>query len=261
MNDTESIKATEAAELLLGVRRGRPRLAALPVACAPQTLAEAYAIQREVLRLQGTGIAGWKASLLDADSGVCAPLGHNAMKAAPGYLHTVTQRTRNTRTFGMEPEIAFTLGDDLPPLAGGAVYERATVTAAIASAHAAIELVVSRFADADAVTQLERVADGLLNEMLIIGPSCPGWTSLTLNDLPLEIRVDSKVVYQGRGGHPMVDPLLPVIWLANHLSQLGVGLRAGETITTGSCNGLRSLEAGQLVSAFFDGLGSATARL
>jgi 2-keto-4-pentenoate hydratase len=260
MSSTEPSRATQAARLLLAVRRGAPRLAALPAALAPQSLAEAYAIQHELLREQGSGIAGWKASLFDAQHGICAPLPANAVRDAPAYLSPKRMPTLHTRQFGIEPEIAFTLGDDLRPLPAGERYERAAVCAAVATAHAAIEVVVSRYLDGEAVSQLERVADSFMNELLILGPSCRSWQQLDLAELPLEVKVDGKVVYQGHGGHPLGDPLLPLIWLANHLGQFGRGLRAGEVVTTGSCNGVRAVAPKQTVSAYFAGLGSAVVR-
>jgi 2-keto-4-pentenoate hydratase len=261
MSTTTPAPIAAAAQLLLAVRRGAaPRLAALPPALALHTLADAYAVQFEVLRELGASIAGWKATLFDASSGVCAPLAANAVLDAPAFLLPSRLPTRNNTRFGIEAEIAFRLGEDLPPLSGGARYERAAVSAAIVSAHAAIEVMVSRFVDFEAVTQLERIADNLMNELLILGPSLPEWRGLTLAELALLLRVDEKPVYQGRGGHPLGDPLLPVVWLANHLHEHGRALRAGEIVTTGSCSGLRYVQAEQSVSAFFTGLGTATVR-
>jgi 2-keto-4-pentenoate hydratase len=260
MNGTEPSLAAQAAELLLAVRRGGPRLAALPPALAPQSLAAAYAIQHEVLRGLGTSIAGWKASLFDARNGVCAPLASSAVLDAPAYLLPERLPTQRNDRFGIEPEIAFRLGSDLPPLPAGDAYERERVCAALVSAHAVIEVIVSRYVDVDAVSQLERVADGFMSELLVVGPSFPAWQQLDLADLPLEVRVDGRHVFQGRGGHPLGDPLLPVVWLANHLGQFGRGLRAGEIITTGSCNGVRQVGLEQTVSAYFRGLGSAMVR-
>ncbi len=260
MNASEPAMVQQAAQLLLAVRRGAPRLSALPAELAPQTLLEAYAIQHEVLRGLGASIAGWKASLFDAHNGICAPLPAGAVLDAPAYLLPPRLPTQNNARFGIEAEIAFRLGVDLPPLAAGAAYDRASVTAALVSAHAVIEVVVSRFVDNDAVSQLERVADSFMHELLIVGPSCPAWQELALSELPLVVRVDGKPVYQGHGGHPLGDPLLPVVWLANHLAQLGRGLRAGEIVTTGSCSGVRTVALEQTVSAHFSGLGAAVVR-
>lgn len=257
MQETSTPNAAAAARLLLAVRRGGPRLGALPAELAPQTLAQAYAIQYALLRELNTSIAGWKATLFDAENGICAPLAATAVRDAPAYLVPERMPTRNNSQFGIEPEIAFRLGNDLPPLGPGAHYEREVVSDALASAHAVIEIVVSRYADNEAVSRLEQVADSFMNEMLIVGPSCPAWRSLPLAELPLEVRVDGRPVHQARGGHPLGDPLQPVVWLANHLSLFGQGLRAGEIVTTGSWNGARIVSPGQAVTAWFAGLGSA----
>ncbi len=260
MNETSTPNAAGAARALLAVRRGGPRLRSLPAGLAPKTLAEAYAIQYAMLRELNSSIAGWKASLFDAENGICAPLPANAVRDAPAYLVPARLPTQRNTRFGIEPEVAFRLGNDLPPLRAGARYERDAVSAALVSAHAVIEVVVTRYENFDAVTQLERVADSFMNELLIVGPSCTSWRELPLAELPLEVRVDGKPVHQARGGHPLNDPLLPVVWLANHLSQFGQGLRAGEIVTTGSWNNVLYVTLEQSVSAWFDGLGSASVR-
>ena len=258
---TESPQATAAAQLLVAVRRGAPRLAALPAELVPQTLVEAYAIQHAALRALHTDIAGWKATLLaakiESNQGLCAPLGARFVVDAPAFVLPYHQPTANTSEFGIEPELAFRLGSDLPPLGAKAAYSRASVSAAIISAHATIEVVVSRFLDPTKVTEFERVADACSNEVLVVGPSLPSWRQLSLTDLPLRVCIDGIPVYQGPASHPLKDPLLPVVWLANHVSGLGRGLRAGELITTGSCNGLRTLRKGQSANAYFTGLGAA----
>ncbi|MBS0387350.1 MAG: fumarylacetoacetate hydrolase family protein [Proteobacteria bacterium] len=260
MSETSTPNAAAAARALLAVRRGGPRLRALPAPLAPKTLAEAYAIQYALLRELNSSIAGWKASLFDAENGICAPLPANAVRDAPAYLVPARLPTQQNTRFGIEAEVAFRLGNDLPPLRAGARYDRETVSAALVSAHAVIEVVVSRYVDADVVTQLERVADNFMNELLIVGPSCTSWRSLALAQLPLELRIDGKPVFQARGGHPLNDPLRPVVWLANHLSEFGQGLRAGEIVTTGSWNGVHHVTLEQSVSAWFDGLGTSIVR-
>ena len=253
--------ATQAARLLLAVRRGAPRLAALPAALAPQTLAESYAIQHALLDELGSDIAGWKASLSSVDEGICAPLPACAVLDAPAYAAMLQPRVVGFAPCATEAEIAFRLGHDLPPLAGGARYDRASVSAAVASAHAVIEVISSRYLDEAAVPTFGRVADSYMNLLLVVGPSCPGWRQLQVETLPLEVRVDGIPVHQGRGGHPLGDPLLALVWLANHLSQLGRGLRGGEIVTTGSCSGAQSIRPGQTVSAYFTGLGTSLVQL
>jgi 2-keto-4-pentenoate hydratase len=250
----------EAAALLLAVRRGAARLAALPAHLRPHTLAEAYAIQSEVLRGLNSEAGGWKATLFDARHGICAPLATGSLLPSPAQLATLATATRNTDQFGIEPEIAFLMGTDLAPRALNALYSADEVYAAVASAHAVIEIVVSRYLDADAVSQLERVADNFMNEALVIGPPCALWRELALRELPLRVQVDGTGVHSAAGGHPLGDPLLPLVWIANHLAGLGRGLRRGEYVTTGSCNGVRHVSRGQFVEVSFAILGTASIR-
>jgi 2-keto-4-pentenoate hydratase len=266
MPEAPENRVAQAAQLLLDVRRGAPRLSGLPAQLAPTTLPEAYAIQQLVLRGLGAGVGAWKVTMFDARHGICAPIAANTLLASPAQLSSLSTPTRNTSQFGIEPEIAFRMGADLPPRAAhvpGAVadaYSAAEVYAAVASAHAVIEIVVTRFVDADAVSQLERVADSFMNEALIVGPACNDWQRLALHELALQVQVDGLTVHNGRGGHPLGNPLLPLVWIANHLAALGVGLKRGEYVTTGSCNGIRYATPGQQVHVSFAELGAAQVR-
>src|SRR4051794_22360172 len=145
MLDVDSPIAAQAARLLLAVRRGAPRLASLPPALAPQTLTDAYAIQRALLEQMQSDIAGYKASLFDDGDGACASLAANAVVDAPAYTQVLKPPLLAPAPYGIEAEVAFRLGRDLPPLASGLSYERAAVCAAVVSAHAVIEVVASRY--------------------------------------------------------------------------------------------------------------------
>ena len=61
--------------------------------------------------------------------------------------------------------------------------------------------------------------------------------------------------YQSRGGHPLNDPLAPLLWLVNDRARCGEGLRAGDVITTGSYAGLHYAMQGATVTVEFNGLG------
>jgi 2-keto-4-pentenoate hydratase len=257
----DAARAQQAAALLRAVRLGAPRLAALPPGLAPVTLADAYAIQDELLALLASPVGGWKATLFDARHGICAPIPANALLPSPAVLALATAPTRGTLSLGVECEVAFLMGRDLPPLAGGAHHEIDAVLAAVASVHPVIELVTSRYASQDAVSQLERVADAFMNEALVVGPALADWRTLALAALPLTMRINGEARHAGTGGHPLGDPIKPLVWLANHLAQLGRGLRAGEIVTTGSCAGVHALVPAQQAVAEFAGLGCVSIRL
>jgi len=265
MTGTAAEAARQAAALLLGVRRGAPRLAALPPALAPGTLPEAYAIQHELLRQAGLARGGWKATLFDARNGICAPIPAQALydspaARAPARLPTLSQPAPRAAALRVEPEIAFRFGTALPPLPAGQEYSREQVLAAVASVHAVLELVASRFADESAVTQLERVADAFMNEALVVGTACTDWRALDLAALPLVVQVAGRGHFSGIAVHPVGDPVRPLAWIANHLAALGIGIAAGEIVTTGSCAGAPALAPGESAKAQFSGLGSVAFR-
>jgi 2-keto-4-pentenoate hydratase len=243
------------------VRSGAPRLPSLAGELAPATLADAYAIQDEMLALIGSDVGGWKATLFDARHGICAPIPANALLPSPARLPLAAAPTRNSPSLGVECEIAFTMARDLPPLPGGESYSPDQVVAAVASVHPVIELVTSRFATQESVTQLERVADAFMNEALVVGPALADWRALDVTAVPLVLRFDGEQKLALVGGHPLGDPLKPLVWIANHLAGLGRGLLAGEIVTTGSCAGVHPLGAGHEAVAEFTGLGRASIHL
>lgn len=245
-----------AAELLIRIRHGQtPRPEALPAALSPADETEAYAIQQAVLVKLGASTGGWKASMPDARSGTSAPIPSDNLLFAGAPLRSAGFRTAGVTLIGIEPEVSFMMSRALPPLPTGREYSRADVLSAVASAHAAIELCVSRFVDFAAAPPLERLADAIMNEGLAVGPACHDWSGLALSELPLRVLIGAEVVHTGVGGHPLEDPVIPLVWMANHLSQRQVGLRAGDVITTGSCNGIHYLESGSTVLADFGPLG------
>jgi 2-keto-4-pentenoate hydratase len=247
-----------AARYLIERRGGAPRERAFPAALAPRDEAEAYAIQDAVLRGLDARIGGWKASLHSPTAGQSAPLLAHTLYGSPARLPPARAATRGVREFGIEPEIAFRLRSGLAARADGAPHGRAAVIDAIASAHAVIELCVCRFEPFSEAPALDRLADGILNDGLVIGPPQPAWRALEIARLPLRVRVNGEEAHNGRGGHPLGDPLAPVVWLANHLNARGRALAAGEIVTTGSCNGIRFLAEGTRVDVEFGGLGAAS---
>ena len=71
----------------------------------------------------------------------------------------------------VEPELAFVLGRDLP--ARAQAYSHAEVESAISKVHLALELIDSRYDDQAELTFADRLADGLVNQGLWLGPEVP----------------------------------------------------------------------------------------
>jgi len=59
----------------------------------------------------------------------------------------------------------------------------------------------------------------------------------------------------GHGKNVLGDPRVALTWLANELRQLGVTLKAGEVVTTGTCHPPLPIEAGDAFEADFGSIG------
>ena len=236
----------EAAALLRAARRGTTPLADLPDALRPADAAGAYAIQRAVI--EGTAIGGWKVGAAGPDKPcICAPMPAPGIVASPAHLP-------HGRLRGIEAEVAFRIGHDLPPRA--TPYSRAEIIAALASAHPAIEVLESAYADPDAVAPFTNLADSMMHGGFVHGPGLADWQALDFGNMTVTQTIDGATI--ARTGNPAGDMIRLVEWLANEGSRWAGGLRAGQFVTCGSWTGKTLAPAGAQARVSFPGLGEAT---
>lgn len=254
--DQDPERRQRAAQYLLQLRQPGPRPVSLPPALAPRNEAQAYQLQSDVMHALDARGGCWKVAMQDATTGTCAPV-----FASDVHHRSARVSSPIVAKLGVEPEVAFTMKRALPPLPAGQRYAMDQVIEAIESAHAAIEIVVSRFASHEGAAPLDRLADNISNGGLVLGPPVTDWRALDMRSLPLRLSVQSDALgselHEARGGHPLDNPLLPLLWLANHCSQRALGLHSGDVVTTGSFAGLRYVGPATHVSVQFEGLGLA----
>ena len=154
----------------------------------------------------------------------------------------------------VEAELAFTLAHDLPPRP--APYSEDEVTAAIASVHAAIEIIGSRYTDYRAQPPFNQLADLQNNGALIVGAGRHLESRIDQTQQTVQVFCDDVLDYEATGGNPAGDVFRLLAWLANHAAARCGGLRAGQAVTTGSCVGVRAVAPGTRVRASFPGVGS-----
>jgi 2-keto-4-pentenoate hydratase len=238
-------KLAVAARLLAAARGSRP-LAELPPDCRPQSEADAYQIQDAVAHRLGTAIGGWKVgAATSAAAAFCAPIFAGMIRPSPA-----SYRAAELRLIGIEGEIAFRLGRDLPPRA--APYRRDEVAAG-ASLHPAVEVVDSRYEDFRALDRLSILADNFSNGGLVYGAAVPSWESLDLSRTTIQVTEDDKPFADSAGGASR-DPLGAIVDFANLMSSRG-GAKAGTLITTGSWTGMVFTRRGTRIVADFGPLG------
>lgn len=156
---------------------------------------------------------------------------------------------------GIEAELAFRFAADLPPRASP--YPDGEVLAAVDRILVAIELCDTRLADWEQAPPLWRLADLQSGAWLVVGEGRREWRGIDFVHQEVELSINGQVRVRERGTHPTVDPsrLLPAI--AAHCARHADGLRAGDTVTTGSWTGMTRAAPGDLVRVQFFGIGTA----
>jgi 2-keto-4-pentenoate hydratase len=238
----------QAAEILLEARRILKPIDDLPPAVRPKTLEEAYFVQDVMLQALGKG-GGWKVGAPKPEATpLCAPMPLEGFAASGQSIAMQFRRLR-----GVEAEIAFRMGKDLPPRS--VPYSRDEVVEAIASCHPAIELLESALLDPDAAERLTSIADLQSNGGFVHGEALEDWQSIDFGKQSAEMNVDGFVRVTGGKNAAGGDLLRLVVWLANEAQPRTGGLLAGQWITTGSWTGKILADSGSTVVARFPHLG------
>ena len=257
-----NVKVQQAAQTLSEQFRAN-RLYFLEDRLMPSDLDEAYSIQREfqkdISQDQGP-IAGYKlaytTAALQQANGVSDPclgimLADN-IRQSPCAL-----AASDFVQLGLECEVAVRLGADLP--SSGGPYDRGMVTEAVASLTAAFEIIdIRRTPGQDPKVQfMTGVAANIFNAGVVLGEPVSDWRDLDLPAAYSSMTVNGEMVGDGHGSDVMGHPLEPLAWLANKLSEQGLGLTAGMVIITGSIVSPKIVKAGDTASIMIEGLGGA----
>lgn len=221
--------ANLAAYLLMA--RASGRYAAFGKAHALGSIEEAYRVQKRVADDLGTAVPGWKVGITPEGERFAAPI-FACDVVAPGAPFVLAGSRAEVL---VEVELALRLKNDLPPRPGQP-YTRADVLAATEEMFCGIELVAMHFTNFDDVSFETRLADNFANAAYVCGSGTQDFDGIDPAALHCMLTQDGKSIADHIGGHPLKDPLLPVIEWANHQCDLLGGMRAGQFITTGTLN-------------------------
>lgn len=244
-----------AAERLREAYSGKA-IAPLRDVLAPTDVDGAYAVQTVNTRYweaQGRRIVGRKAGLtakaVQAQLGVDQPdfgVLFDDMRVADGG-HLDPAKTLQPKA---EAEIAFILGADLPDTATGVEQ----VAAAVASVHAAIEVVDSRIADWK-ISFADTVADNGSSAFFVLADKGLPLAGLDLEGAAMEMHVNGAVVSTGVGAAALGNPLNAAAWLARTLAARGEPLKAGDILLAGALGPMVALTPGDHVVTRIAGIG------
>jgi 2-keto-4-pentenoate hydratase len=150
------------------------------------------------------------------------------------------------------------MATDLPPRSSP--YSVQQILDAVATLHPAIEIPDSRFADFVSAGAAQIIADNACAHLFVLGAPCTAnWRSLDLVEEKPVITLRGQQ-FTGHGKNVLGDPRIALTWLANELSQLGVTLRAGQIVTTGTCHPPLPIQSGDLFEADFGAIGRVSVR-
>lgn len=172
------------------------------------------------------------------------------------YRHTV-QRTAELSLQGMaapriEPEIVFGVGKDLT----GRNLSAEQILEAMEWYAPGFEIVDCNYPGWKNTPQ-DAIADYGLHAALVVGPTQPVTPELAkaLAEFTVKLYCDDKLMAEGAGKNVLGSPALAINWLLDTLQNQGIdGLKAGETVTTGTLTDALVINAGETWRFEVDGL-------
>jgi 2-keto-4-pentenoate hydratase len=243
----------DAADLLLDARRTGELIEDLPPALLPTTLDEAYYVQDCIAAAYGE-IGGWKIGAPTAEATpTFAPM-PRAWIASDGAVMGGVRRFR-----GLEAEIAFLLGEDLPPRE--TPYSMDEVVGAIASCHPAIEVLESGLLNPLEASEMSVTADLQRHGGFVYGAAVADWRKIDFKTEHVVIAVDGVVRVERTGSNTSGNLMRLLPFLANEGARRTHGLKAGQWVTTGSWTGVTIGDQGSTADVNFSAAGEVHLRL
>ena len=253
----------ELAQVLATLRREGRQQSGLDPRLVPPDKASAYRVAQMVAEELGWEIAGWKIAAvkermqkaLRTDSPIYGCVFSPMAKSSP-------IRVEHATLCSPIPEVEYQarLGANLPPR--NKPYTVEEVTEAVASLHPGLELAECRFIHDEAFPPLPAIlADGAGASTLIYGPPIEDWQRRDILDQEVVLLRNGEPLRKGTAVEALDHPMIPLAWLANELSHTGIGLKAGQIISTGTLTGMLAPKPNETYVADFGPFGTVTLTL
>lgn len=161
----------------------------------------------------------------------------------------------------IEPEVLFRVTADLPGRAQRYSHDEVANAMELAPAY---EVIAPRyhFDSLDALyarikgpREFDSFADHNASGLWVVGDYIKEWQHLDLPKMRTVMKADDRVLCDVIGGHPFLEPFLPVLAFANLMRSEG-GLPKGTVIGTSSFTSFFQVEVGERITCDFAGLGS-----
>ena len=254
MLDKDQIAA--AAKTLSDHWRAGSKLENLDASMRPKDRAEGYAIQAALTSDSSQPLFGWKiAATSEAGQkhiNVSGPLAGRIFTDKVIADGGTASMAGNKMRVG-EAEFAFRFARDLLPR--DTPYSVPEVLDAVGTLHPAIEIPDSRFGDFVQAGEAQLIADNACAHLFVLGASTGAdWRNRDLVEERPVMTLRSHV-HTGHGKNVLGDPRIALAWCVNELRALGLALRAGEVITTGTCGTPLPIHEADVFAVDFGALG------
>lgn len=257
----DASRQRELARLLATLRREARQQSGLDERLVPPDADTAYRVALMVEEELGWEVVGWKIA------GMKAGLQRQLRTSSPIYgrvfapsITASPASVEHARQCSPIPEVEYQarLGADLPPRARP--YTAEEVGDAVASLHPGIELAECRFVHDAAFPPMPAIlADGAGSGSIVLGEAIADWRSRDIANQDVILNCNGSLRRRGTAADAIDHPMVPLTWLANELSRTGIGLKAGQTVSTGTLTGMLRPKAGETYLADFGPFGTVSA--
>lgn len=245
-----------AADILAEAFAARTCIDTLPDDCTPDNVADAARIQDALLARLDREVSGYKAGFTNPPmlekAGPHGPMA-GAMFADRTVVGPGTVKRADFCSPLIEAEVAFRFARDLPARSGG--HSDDEILDAVDSALVAIEIADPRYVDFKVQGVPRLMADNGAGSGFVAGPDIPDWRARDLKDLAIELMFDGRTVAEGMTRDWRCDERWVLSWTVDHFARRGLGIRAGDYITTGAAAAPTPLGEAREVIARFAGIG------
>lgn len=224
----------------------------------PLDMPSAERLQDAVVAQLGT-VGAWKLGATVPDVRKKLGLPHTFFGAIPSERVCMSPAhipADHLRHFGVETEVAFRLGIDLP--VGPKPVTRETVRSAVSSVHASLEIPATRFDELGGFGGYALVGDNGATGWLVVGAPVEEWNEADLLAVAVSLDVDGIALAHGTPAVVEGGPFGALVEHVHRAHRRGYALRAGQYIATGSCTGYLTVPFDKVVRGCFGPLGSVT---
>jgi len=248
----------ELARLLCQLRRDGRQQSGLDPRLVPPDRATAYRIAGMVAEELGWTVGGWKIAAMKQEMQQALRT-DSPIYGRVYFVKETPVTVVRARLASPIPEVEYQakLGADLPPR--DKPYTIEEVTDAVASLHPGLELAECRFIHDSAFPPLPAIlADGAGSGTIVYGAPIADWRNRDIAGQEATLSSNGKVRRKGTAAAALDHPMVPLTWLANELSRTGVGMKAGQMVSTGTLTGMLAPKPGETFLADFGPFGSIT---